>query len=214
MINLHFLIVDDDQDFLNSAAMILSTRGLVTTVTGMTDACQVLCKHNFDLLLIDYNLVDGNGCDLIRLIKDSSSREIPIILTSGYASKEMAIQAIDLQVVSLLEKPFSATTLLDKVTKILKISDLQDPVLNPNLRCVVMNNKSVELTSTEFKLLSMLLENKNKQLDRENIEIRLWGKTATSKNTLDTHLYNLKKKVPALKDKIKTIHGAGLIYYS
>lgn len=214
MNNLQFLVVDDDPDFLASVSMILSTRGEVVTSSSLKEACQILCKKSFDVLFVDYHLVDGNGCDLIRTFKENSPREIPTILMSGFASKEMAIEAIDLRVMALLEKPFSATQLLDKLSKVLKINSQADLILNSDLRCAIVNGDKVDLTATEFKLLSLLTEYKNKQIDREQIEVTLWGKAAVSKNTLDTHLYNLKKKIPNLKDKIKTIHGAGLIYYN
>lgn len=214
MNNLQFLVVDDDVEFLESIQMILASKGNVTTASSLKDACQILCKKTFDALVVDYHLVDGNGCELIRTLKENSSKETPTILMSGFASKEMAIEALDLRVMALLEKPFSATQLLEKVNKVLKINSQPELILNSDLRCAIVNGEKIDLTATEFKLLSLLTENKNKQIEREQIEINLWGKSAVSKNTLDTHLYNLKKKIPNLKEKIKTIHGAGLIYYS
>lgn len=213
MKNPQLLVVDDDPDFLNTVAMILSTRGEVTTSNSVKEACQILCKKTFDAMVVDYHLLDGNGCELIRTLKENSTKDTPTILMSGFASKEMAIEAIDLRVTALLEKPFSATQLLEKLSKILKNVHSPDLMLDPDLRCVVMHGERIDLTATEFKLLSMLIDNKNKQLERETIENSLWSKGGVSKNTLDTHLYNLKKKVPELKEKIKTIHGSGIIYY-
>lgn len=209
------LIIEDDLSLQETLHSVLEERGAVTAVSSCTEAANVLCKQNFDLIIADYRLADGNGVDLFRSIKESTTNKgVPMILMTGFATKDIAIEAIDLGVVALVEKPFSLEKLLQTYDKVMKTSAVEDLLLDHELRSAVVDGKHIELTAIEFKILAALMENKNRQLQRHYLEQTVWGSEAKiSKNTLDTHLYNIKKKMPFLRDKIRTIHGSGLIYY-
>ncbi|MFP5520040.1 MAG: response regulator transcription factor [Bdellovibrionia bacterium] len=213
------LIIEDDNSLRESLSLALSTKAQIVVASSCQEAANTLCKHQFDLIIADYQLNDGNGFDLIRSIRESSQVDIPIILITGFATKDIAIDAIELRVVSLIEKPFSLEKLHQVVDKHLKTNSIfnaasEDIVLNPDLRTVNIRGENIELTSIEFKILMAFTENKNKQLQRTALEKYVWGQASEniSKNVLDTHLYNLKKKIPVLKEKIRTIHGSGLVY--
>jgi DNA-binding response OmpR family regulator len=80
-----------------------------------------------------------------------------------------------------------------------------------DLRLVRSGNTEITLTPSEFMILEMLVDSHGRRISREEISHALWGKSVVSKNTLNTHLYNLKNKIPSLSDKLKVIYGSGYV---
>jgi DNA-binding response OmpR family regulator len=72
--------------------------------------------------------------------------------------------------------------------------------------------EKILLTDIEYRILEILIRSKNRQVSREHLQEEIWGQSLISKHTLDTHIYNLKKKSDRLKKAVRVVHGIGFIF--
>ena len=79
-------------------------------------------------------------------------------------------------------------------------------------RRVYIGADEIKLTRIEFEILSIFLENRRAHVTREQITSKLWPDTKVSRHTLDTHLINLKRKLPVFADKLVSVYGTGFCY--
>lgn len=208
------LVVDDDNQFQDFLSSMLAGEFLVRCASNKQEALSHLDSDSFDLFVIDYRLPDGNGHELIREIR-SKSIEAPIVLVTGYANKDIAINSINLGINCLLEKPFEYDHLKASIDRVMKqFGKKSDFKLDHDQRCIYCGPDRITMTSIEYSILVILMKSRNKQVSREMLQKEIWGQSLISKHTLDTHIYNLKKKSPRLKKAVRVVHGTGFIFDS
>jgi DNA-binding NtrC family response regulator len=126
------LIVDDDSGFLKLVVAALSTNGYETfTAQNEADARAIAEKESIDLVVTDYKLHNSNGIDLIRVFRQAYPH-CPIILTTGYGSDEVAIQAIKEGAYDYLLKPFTLPELFEMVHNAIETSHARSETAKPN----------------------------------------------------------------------------------
>jgi DNA-binding response OmpR family regulator len=119
---------------------------------------------------------------------------------------------INFKIDGIIQKPFHIECLLEKI--LAALGKKSDQILEWNFqnRTVVLNHgDAIKLTKTENEIIHLLFNSKGNSILRVDIFKALWPKETASKNTLDTHIYNLKKKIPILENTLICIHGDG--YY-
>lgn len=210
------LIVEDDEiasylmsDFLESCGF------LVDCVYTVTDGISYLKNKKYDLLLLDLNLPDFSGFELISNIKNKVA--IPIIVTSAYNDTETKVKAFKFGVHDYLSKPIDFLELEARIWSLLSRNDnIKLPKENTNnlfkinQREIEFKNKYLDLTSIEFELLSLLIENKNKVISREILTNSL--SSISSHRSLDNHIKNIRKKIEEDTSNpkyLKTEYGMG-----
>jgi len=210
------LIVEDDEiasylmsDFLESCGF------LVDCVYTVTDGISYLKNKKYDLLLLDLNLPDFSGFELISNIKNKVA--IPIIVTSAYNDTETKVKAFKFGVHDYLSKPIDFLELEARIWSLLSRNDnIKLPKENTNnlfkinQREIEFQNKYLDLTSIEFELLSLLIENKNKVISREILTNSL--SSISSHRSLDNHIKNIRKKIEEDTSNpkyLKTEYGMG-----
>jgi len=200
------LLVDDDQNVLSTLAHALGDVGSVDCCDSLEEAKKLVTQKKYDLLITDYRFTGGTGHDLARSLRYPT----PVILITGFCDKDVAIRSIDLKIVALLEKPFDAQELLQQVRK--HLPSLEDRLhFDESTRSITLRGKKVSLTQTEYAILSYLSKKTDQPVPRSELETVIWGEKSVSKNTLDTHFYNLKNKLPELKERLLAIHGTGFV---
>ncbi|MCD6497679.1 MAG: response regulator [Deltaproteobacteria bacterium] len=114
------LVVEDERDVAQFMMDMLQVTGYQVTVAanGM-DALELFFDHRYDLVLTDKNLPGMTGIELTRSLKQVR-KDVPVIMVTGYATVESAIEAVDLGMAAYIQKPFSSKELLNKVAKILE----------------------------------------------------------------------------------------------
>ncbi len=208
------LALDDDKRFLSSLSFALEKKFNLCTATTVKEAFQVLEDKTIDAILLDYALGSDNGHSVLDSLRQKQLNQ-PVIVVSGAISLEMTVGFLKRRVFGFLEKPVSLPeleALLDEATrgrKKLKHSNLH---IDSNTRKVVCGDEQVTLTPTEFEILMFFIKNKGRQVARNQITAHLWGETQVSRHTFDTHLLNLKKKLPAFADKLISVYGIGYCY--
>lgn len=214
MVQTKLLVVDDDIQFQEYLATVLASDFVVSFAGDKKTALNAFTDEQFDLCLVDFRLPDGTGHDVVREMK-TRDIDVPVCMMTAYADKDVAIHAMNLGVNFFLEKPFGEKSLRESLQTVLnRMTKSHDVRLDTEQRCAFCGPDRVSLTSIEYRILEILLKNKNKQVSREHLQKEIWGQSLISKHTLDTHIYNLKKKSNRIKKNIRVVHGTGFIFES
>lgn len=208
------LVVDDDVQFSDYLDSLLSDEFALSFAGDKKSALACFDREHFDLCILDYRLPDGNGHDIVRELR-SRSIQTPVFMVTGYADKAMVIDSLNLGIHHFVEKPFDNEPFKKSLYTVLnKTQSKNDIKLDLEQRCAFCGPDRIDLTSIEFRILEILLQNRNKQVSRDLLQKEIWGQSLISKHTLDTHIYNLKKKSERIKKMIRVVHGSGFIFDS
>ena len=179
------------------------------------DALEYIGKEKIDLWVLDIMLGDSiSGYDLIKKIK-SLDKNVPVIFTSARDQDLDKILGLELGSDDYIAKPYSPKELMLRINNILKRVytnsnkiKYEDYEIDIDKRIVLHNNKEINLTTLEFDLLYMFLNNKGKSYSRDDILNIIWGENYFgSDRVVDDLIRRLRKKMPKLH--INTIYGFG-----
>ena len=171
-------------------------------------------KDNFDLWILDIMLSDDiSGYDIIKEIRKGS--DVPVIFTSARDQDLDKIIGLELGSDDYVTKPYSPKELVLRVKNLIKriyaksektIYDVYQ--IDKDKRLVEVNSKEIPLTTLEFDLLLMFLDNMNKSFSREEILLNVWGDDYFGNDrVVDDLVRRLRKKMPKLR--LKTVYGFG-----
>lgn len=212
------LLIEDDKA-LNKAISIYFEKekfNIISCFCGQ-DALSTLSQNNVDLIILDINLPDLSGFDIIKQIKMIDSN-IPVVILSACDLDSDILNGFDLGAEDYVTKPFNIEILHKKINVILKRNIkntfYKDDHLffDKNIPLLKIDNKEIKLTPLEFKLLSFFLENQNQILLKENIIEKIWD---LNENYIDEHtlLVNISRLRNKIEDDthhyIKTVYGLG-----
>lgn len=167
--------------------------------------------------MLDYQLENSNGHEVLAALNNNPQRP-PVIIVSGNVSQKMAVGFLNLQVFGFLEKPVALSELIDKLdmatvikapNEVLKDRHIE---LDVRKRVARFNDESVSLTETQTQIVCFFLSNRGIVITREQLITHLWGNSHVSRNALDTHLLNIKNKLPPFRSNLQLIHGRGYFY--
>ncbi len=200
------LLVEDNEVITKGLLFLLSKNYEVTSCTTYEDASNYI-NNLFDLIILDINLPDGSGFDL------ASKTNIPILFLTARDLEEDIIKGLSLGEDYLI-KPFRNQELLARIEKILKrnnksILSFESISINLDNMEVYEDNKVINLTKLEFKILVLLLENLNKIITRDKLYDLVYDNTSkfVESNTLSVYIKRLREKFSL--DFIETIKGVG-----
>ncbi len=228
------LLVEDEPALLMAMRQFLEEEGyVVTTAASFVKATQALNDHDYDCLVIDIGLPDGNGLNLIRQVKDS---EIPtptraqtaqpgLIIISAKDSLDDKLLGLELGSDDYMTKPFHLPELNARIKSVLRrrffggnnLIRYGDITVDPLSHRVTVREQSVDLTEKEYHLLLFFLANTNRLLTKAAIAEYVWGDhmdLADSHDFLYTHIKNLRRKLmeAGCPDYLRTRYGAGYIF--
>ena len=195
------LIVDDEKPICDLIDMNLSAAGYscVAVQDGLA-AIDAVEKNAFDLVLLDIMLPGADGYDVMEYIKPY---KVPVIFISAKHEVKDRVKGLKLGADDYLIKPFDVTELLARVEAVLrrynktdKMITLGDVEIDVEARRVTRNGSPVPLTSKEFDLMLLFVENRNIALFRENLYERVWDdEYLANSRTLDLHVQRLRRKL-------------------
>ncbi len=212
------LLIEDDRP-LNKAISIYFKKEkfhVISCYCGQ-EALNTLLQNNLDLIILDINLPDLSGFDLIKQIKIINSN-IPILILSACDLDSDILHGFNLGAEDYVTKPFNIEILHKKINVILKRNTkntfYKDNHLffDKNISKLVIDNKEIKLTPLEFKLLSLFLENQNQILLKETIIEKIWdsNENYVDEHTLLVNISRLRNKIEDDKHHyIKTVYGLG-----
>lgn len=195
------LIVDDEKPICDLIEMNLSAAGYscVAVQDGLA-AIDAVEKNTFDLVLLDIMLPGADGYDVMEYIKPF---KVPVIFISAKHEVKDRVKGLKLGADDYLIKPFDVTELLARVEAVLrrynktdKVITLGDVEIDVEARRVTRGGSPVPLTSKEFDLMLLFVENRNIALFRENLYERVWDdEYFANSRTLDLHVQRLRRKL-------------------
>ena len=201
------LIVDDEPNILGTLAPILRDRGydVFTAMTGRS-ALESVDRDRLDLIILDLGLLDMDGVDLCRTIRDSLA--VPIVVLSARGAEGDKVRALDAGADDYVTKPFGTEELLARIRATLRRSDAPSPPSEPLVRGglvidrerfrVLRDGEEVRLTPKEFELLTYLAQHAGRVLTHRAILKAIWGPNAVDQPE------HLRVLVGALRKKIES----------
>ena len=208
------LIIEDDKNLNKGLSIALNKEYEVFSVNTMSKAKSFI--GDADLILLDMNLPDGDGLEIIKYTRQSSA--IPIIVLSAIDLEAYIISAINLGVDDYLTKPFSLGILEAKIKRALEKTVPCDLNLykkdgldfNFNENTFYVDDKNIDLTRTEAKILYYLIKNKSQVITKELLFDFVWGidDKFIDQNTLSVNISRIRNKLKPY-DPIETVFGVG-----
>ena len=215
--------VEDDLSLISGLSFALKKQGYEVDNARTIDEAEKLWQNNkYDLAILDISLPDGSGYQLCEKIRLNS--KIPIIFLTAADEETDIIMGLDMGADDYITKPFKLAVFLSKVNAILRRSNdfnQKNTVLNSNGISVnllnsevIKNGETLNLTSGEYKLLCLFMENPNIILSQEQILGKLWdlNNDYIDNSTLTVYIRRLRKKVeddPSNPTSIVTIRRMG-----
>ena len=214
------LIVEDERRLGQFIKKGLAEQSYTATwVPNCKEARDALCESGYDAIILDLGLPDGDGLDLLREWRRGGFNE-PVLILSARDAVEDRIKGLDVGADDYLAKPFSLEELLARVRSLLrrqsgaKETVLQHRNIRMDLlaRTVTAGGQAIELTSREFALLEVFLQNAGRILPRTLICEKIWeSHYDIDTNLLDVYMSKLRGKfeLDPAKPLFKTIRGVG-----
>lgn len=214
------VIVEDDKDLNSGLCKALKSEGRnIVSCGDLKTAREQIFLYPPNLVMLDINLPDGNGLDLLKEIK-AEGLKVPVILLSANDTDADVVKGLDLGADDYVTKPFSLSVLRARVNTQLRKSetdDAPDDVIRIDKysfdfdkMIFTVDGSEVSLSKTEQRLLKILVSNKGVTIGRDDLIDRLWtdGAEFVDENALSVAIKRLRDKLEA-KDCIKTVYGLG-----
>jgi len=213
------LVVEDERrlgEFLKQG--LVERRYTASLVRTCKEASDALAETPFDVIVLDLSLPDGDGLNLLRQWRESGFNE-PVLILSARDSLEDRLKGLDLGADDYLPKPFSMEELLARIRSLVrrqstvKLTVLEHAGIRLDLvgRTVHVNGKPVDLTSREYALLEIFMQNHGRILPRTLITDKIWASSYdVDTNLLDVYMSRLRAKLETNgKALFKTVRGVG-----
>lgn len=204
------LLVEDNSNIRESLEYSFSENNIdLVSKSSIKESIEYLDYNKVDAVILDVTLPDGNGFDLYKhhiMIKD-----IPTIFLTANDAEEDIVKAFEMGASDYITKPFRTLELIARLNRILnkKIIKVKDITFDMNKMIVYKNDKVVNLTSLELKILNLLFNNINKVVSRDKIIESIWEWTGNdvNDNTVTVYMKRIREKLGS--DIIVTIKGLG-----
>lgn len=216
------LVVEDNEQIIEALEFLLKKHGYnVNIVKTKKEAISYIEKQKFDLVLLDVQLPDGTGFEICKYIKQIS--DIPVIFLTGRNEEMNVVYGLDIGADDYIVKPFGNNELISRIKSVMrrynkntsngKIIKYRNITVYPENAMVFNGTEEIFLTNLEYKILLMLLNNKNKLITREQILEKVWDIDGNyvNDNTLSVYIKRLRQKIGDTSENkmIKTVRGIG-----
>jgi len=217
---MHILVAEDDLPVAKFLSSSLEAEHFdVQLASSGGDVIRLLEDGDCDLLVLDLNLPEMNGLEVLRQVR-LQRPHLPVLILTGNARVEDRVGGLDSGADDYLTKPFAFSELLARVRALLRRSSLPfEPVLHSMdleldrvQRVVRRSGHPIELTPKEFALLEYLMLNAGQSVSRASIIHNVWKLSSdTMTNVVDVYINYLRKKIDATGSErlIHTVRGAG-----
>ena len=221
----NILMVEDDSTIAFAVKYAVEQEGFNLDIAeNLENARKIVDSKEYDLILLDVMLPDGNGYEFLKQLREHDE-DTPVIFLTACDEEVNIVMGLDIGGDDYITKPFRVRELISRINailrrkgksqdsnkKILKFKNISIHTLEAR---VFKNNEEIFLTSAEYKLLLILIQNKNMVLSRAQILEKLWDVTYDfiNDNTLSVYIKRLREKIEDDSSKpqyILTVRGLG-----
>ncbi len=217
------LLLEDDASLIDGLEYALGKNGFeINSVRTVRGAMECLRESGtYDLLLLDVTLPDGTGFDVCETVRAAGS-QIPIIFLTASDEEVNVIRGLDSGADDYITKPFKLGELCSRIRALRRRTGYTaKPVISSGALSidfaanrVTVDKDTVELTRAEYRLLSLLVRNADRVVNRETILEALWDNTGdfVDDNTLSVYIRRLREKIepdPSQPQHLITVRGFG-----
>ena len=204
------LLVEDNKSISDNLKYTFNMNNIDLDVTNNIKSTKDYLEYNKpSLIILDVTLPDGNGFDLYK--SELSKMNIPVIFLTACDTEENIVEVLNMGASDYITKPFRTLELIARLNRILnkKIIKVKDIIFDMNKMIVYKNDKVVNLTSLELKILNLLFNNINKVVSRDKIIESIWEWTGNdvNDNTVTVYMKRIREKLDS--DIIITLKGMG-----
>ena len=225
--NVKILVVDDEPDIVELVTYNLKKEGFdVSSAFDGEEALARIRKEKFDFIILDLMLPGIQGVEICRIMRsDPLTKNIPIIMLTAKGEEIDKILGLEMGADDYMTKPFSPRELLARIKTVIRrtsgkkaaetVVRIGKLAINKETYTVTKDDKPLELSSTEFRLLLYLVERRGKVFSRDQLLDAVWKDEAfVEPRTVDVHIRRLRTHIeddPANPGYVKTKRGIG--YY-
>ena len=216
------LLIEDEKDLADSVMAYFAPEGYIIDLSVNFAAGEENINLNeYDCALIDLMLPDGDGMNLVKLLKTCNPK-CGIIIVSAKEALDDKIKGLIIGADDYITKPFHLAELNARIKSLMRrklyegnnLISINELEVDIEKRELYINKERVELTRREFDLLLFFISNKERALTKEAITEHVWGDNSNSFDNMDfiyTHIKNLRKKFKeyGARDYIKSVYGIG-----
>ena len=213
------LLVEDDPLIGQTLSMSLPYRGFSTVLAGsVKQAIDAIGGHSFDLVLLDLQLPDGTGFDLVRILR-ARHPLLPILMITARTDEASAVRSLSLGADDHIRKPFGLDELTARMDRLLERKATRDNllffrelVIDLAENRAFIEGQELSLGRKEFGILSLLARKGGEVVTREEILSLFPDSLETFDRTVDSHLSHLRKKIRVLAGdrlRIHPVYGVG-----
>lgn len=219
------MVIDDDEKITSMLRRGLAFEGYsVETASNGAEGLKQMLRAEPNLLILDVMMPHIDGWEVVRRIRESGS-EVPILMLTAKDEISDRVKGLDLGADDYLVKPFALEELLARVRVLLRRRterseqptnrlNYEDTILDLDTREVFRGDKLIELTTKEFDLLHLFMQNPKRVLSRDIIMEKIWGYDYSGEsNVLEVYIALLRQKTEEFGHKrlIQTVRGAGYV---
>ena len=216
------LIVEDDKNITNTLTYYLQNEGFkIETAKNKNEGIEKIKEKTYNLILLDITLPDGNGYEIYHELK--KEKNTPVIFLTALDEEKDIVKGLDIGADDYITKPFRTRELLSRIKNVLrhtKQEEIEEKIkignveINETKGIVLKNGKEIELTALEYKILTLLFENRGRIISREQILANIWDENENyvNDNTLTVYIKRIREKIEEDINSpkiIKTIRGLG-----
>ncbi len=219
----HILVVEDEEDILELLRYNLTKEGYrVTGVLSGEEGLKAARSQPPDLIVLDLMLPGIDGLTVCRELKmDAKTRDLPIIILTAKGEEADIVAGLELGADDYVTKPFSPRVLLARLRAVLRRRqaepqaeaeslELHELTIHPGRHEVLVQGQPVDLTSTEFRLLSFLARRPGWVFTRSQIVQGVQGEDySVSERAVDVQIVGLRKKLGPAGKYVETVRGVG-----
>jgi len=213
---MRILIIEDDKGISNALKELLSGFGYAVDISAnLQQADLMLSAENFDMILLDLTLPDGDGSKLLKTVRSNKNHlnsQTPVLVITACDAIISMVTNLDLGADDYLVKPFKFEVLIARIRAIIRCAKgfsapnitYKDLNLCLTKRKTYQNGKLVDLSVKEFFLLQKFIQNPGNVFTRTQLEQALYNfEILVESNAIEVHIHNLRKNI------IKTVRGIG-----
>lgn len=216
------LIIEDEKELVKSMAQYLRQESYVCEIAYTAiEANEKILLYDYDCILLDITLPDGNGLNILETLRKSNKSEGVIIITAKN-SLDDKVKGLNLGADDYLSKPFHLSELSARVSAIIRRKrfegntkiNFEEITIDLLAKTVFIGDQAIDLTRKEYDMLLFLMSNKNRVISKNAIAEHISGDDAELLDKFDfiySHMKNLKRKIADAggEDYIKTVYGIG-----